>query len=75
MEHGKIKVDIQETYEGSQHFEVTIFLPGYGRDSGFKLVNIDSHVRDFQEESLDLLGDTTLRPEYAKAIKRLLENE
>lgn len=75
MVHGKIKVEIQETYKGSQHFELTIFLPGYGKDSGFKLVNIDNHVREFEEDSLELLGDTTLRPEYAKAIKRLLEGE
>lgn len=73
MEHGKIKVEISETYPGSSHYNLTVFLPGYGANhKGFKLVDIGSVEREGYKEILDDM-DLTFRPEYAKAIKTSLE--
>lgn len=72
---GEIHVDICETYEGSQHYRVRIHLPGFGLNHpGFVMVNVEELKREHGEYWGDLLGDTTMRPEYARAIKSALES-
>jgi len=68
MEHGKIKVEITETYPGSQHYDVIIKLPGMGSDNRakFRLVSMANFEAYDCEKQF-------FRPEYAKAIKSGLE--
>jgi hypothetical protein len=71
MEHGKIVVDIRETYRGSEWYEVRIKLPGYGGGlaAEFKLVRYKDIL------AADGAIKTPLfRPEYAMAIKNGLES-
>lgn len=69
-----IRVRITETYEGSCHYHVRIYLPGFGVDHpGFVLCNVEELQRNLGEFWGDFLGDTTLRPEYAKTIKQAME--
>lgn len=75
--HGsKIRVEIQETYKGSMHYWVRIYLPGMGANhKGFVLCNVEQLERKLGEDWNAFVGDTTQRPEYAMAIKEALEGE
>ena len=75
MEHGKITVEIKEDYPGCQWYDVTIILPGYGgkKAGSFKLFAV-TELENFNEDFGDLPKPAFFRPEYAKAIKKGLEN-
>ncbi len=71
--HGsQIRVEVRETYQGSQHCHCRVRLPGFGADHpGFVLVSVEKLQEAFGEHWSDYLGDITLRPEYADAIRKL----
>jgi hypothetical protein len=70
-------VEVKETYPGSEHCLVNIYIRGYGAiKKRWKLICIDDLPEELQDELLLRLDESnggSFRPEYAKAIKRGLE--
>ena len=72
------EVEITETYPGSQHCYVGIYVGGYGAPAPrFQLICLDELPEWLREEiylHLDESNGGTFRPEYAQAIKKGLES-